>query len=173
MLEPGKRSLLLEAVTSTFNDLAECYEILTKEHGEKYAELKVENLIAFKTLEQEGETKVLEDAPEKAETKVLENYSTDESRDSNYAPEEGETKVLEDASTNESKDSNHAPGEGETKVLEYTPEEEETKALDDASTACDESKGLRLRPWGGKKQGAGGRPREGGNQGTGGRIHHL
>ena len=40
MLESGKRSLLLEAVTSALNYLAECYEILAKEHGEdseKYA----------------------------------------------------------------------------------------------------------------------------------------
>ena len=41
MLESGKRSLLLEAVTSALHNLAECYEILAKEHGkdsEKYTE---------------------------------------------------------------------------------------------------------------------------------------
>ena len=33
MLESGKRSLLLAAVTSIANNLAECYEIFPKEHG--------------------------------------------------------------------------------------------------------------------------------------------
>ena len=64
MLESGQLSLLLEAVTSDLNKLAECYEILAKEHGEKYAELKVKYLIALQTPKQEGDAKVPEENSE-------------------------------------------------------------------------------------------------------------
>ena len=57
MLELGKQSLLLEAVSIACNNLA----CLAKSAAREEAQQKVVNLIALKTPEQEGEAKVPEE----------------------------------------------------------------------------------------------------------------
>ena len=57
MLELGKRSLLLEAVSIACNNLA----CVAKSAAREEAQQKVVNLIALKTPEQEGEAKVPEE----------------------------------------------------------------------------------------------------------------